>query len=61
MLILEDDPSVRQLLADIFEGAGYACLTADEGRKGLAMFRAGRPHLTVVDVKMPVIDGVQPF
>jgi len=59
VLIVDDDRRVRDVLHEIFLSNGYKCLVAQNGREGLEMFGTARPPLTVTDVKMPVMDGVE--
>jgi len=47
------------VLSQIYLSAGYDCLEAGDGQEGLALFKASRPPLTVTDLKMPVMDGIQ--
>ena len=57
VLIVEDDPNIRELLQIYLEKDGYAVTTAADGGQGLAKFRAIRPNLVLLDVMMPVMDG----
>jgi cyclic di-GMP phosphodiesterase len=57
VLIVDDDWQVRDVLHEIFVGAGYTCLLAEDGAQGLAVFRTARPALTVTDLTMPRMDG----
>ncbi|MEK6530293.1 MAG: response regulator, partial [candidate division NC10 bacterium] len=59
VLIVDDDRQVREVLHEIFLSHGYTCELANDGREGLAVFRATRPPLTVTDVKMPIMDGLE--
>ena len=59
VLIVDDDRQVREVLHEIFLSHGYKCELANDGREGLEIFRATRPPLTVTDVKMPVMDGLE--
>jgi cyclic di-GMP phosphodiesterase len=59
ILIVDDDWQVREVLNEIFASAGYHCRLASDGAEGLALFRAARPPLTVTDLKMPNVDGIQ--
>ena len=59
ILIVDDDRQVRDVLHQIFLTAGYNCRLAQDGREGAAMFRAARPPLTVTDLKMPVMTGIE--
>ncbi len=58
ILVIDDEPGIRGLLATILERKGYAVLLAESGRKGLDLFRRERPDLIVLDLKMPDIDGI---
>src|SRR2546422_7715840 len=58
VLIVEEDPKVRDFLRQIFDAAGYACQLADDGREGLEAFKAGRPPLVVTDLRTPGMTGI---
>ena len=57
VLIVEDDPNIRELLQLYLEKDGYAVTLAADGRQGLEKFRAIKPNLVLLDVMMPVMDG----
>ena len=57
VLIVEDDPNIRELLQLYLEKDGYAVTLASDGGQGLAKFRAIKPNLVLLDVMMPVMDG----
>jgi response regulator RpfG family c-di-GMP phosphodiesterase len=59
VLIVEDDAHVRQLLHEIFASNGYRCRLASNGQEALDAFVTERPPLTLTDVKMPVMDGLE--
>ena len=59
VLIVDDDRQVRDVLHEIFLSNGYKCQLATDGQEGLDVFQATRPPLTVTDVKMPVMDGLE--
>jgi response regulator RpfG family c-di-GMP phosphodiesterase len=59
ILIVDDDKQVREVLHQIFLTAGYSCRLAQDGREGVTMFRAARPPLTVTDLKMPNMTGIE--
>ncbi|HEV8615320.1 MAG TPA: HD domain-containing phosphohydrolase [Methylomirabilota bacterium] len=59
VLIVDDDRQVREVLHQIFLSAGYTCTLAADGREGLALFGKIRPPLTVTDLKMPVMTGIE--
>ncbi len=59
MLLVEDDPSIREVTALGLEGAGFRVTTAADGREGLARFREGGFALVVLDVMLPELDGLE--
>ena len=60
ILVIDDEPGIRGLLAMMLERKGYAVLLAEDGRKGLDLFRRERPDLIVLDLKMPELDLKMP-
>ena len=59
VLIVDDDPAVREMLHEIFRASGYQCELATNGREALDVFGSVHPPLTVTDVRMPVMDGLE--
>jgi response regulator RpfG family c-di-GMP phosphodiesterase len=59
VLIVEDDAKVRGALREVFIADGYECRVAGNGREGLDAFRREQPPLTLTDIKMPVMDGLE--
>lgn len=59
ILLVDDDPQVREVFQEAFTTRGFECRTANNGREGLEVFKASRPPLIVTDVKMPVMDGIR--
>ena len=57
VLIVEDDPNIRELLQMYLEKDGYAVTLAADGGQGLEKFRSIKPDLVLLDVMMPVMDG----
>jgi response regulator RpfG family c-di-GMP phosphodiesterase len=58
VLIVDDDPQVREVLHQIFLSADYQCLLAGDGQEAVGVFAATRPPLTITDLRMPVMDGI---
>ena len=58
MLVVEDDRSVREALARALLLEGYQVLTAADGQAGLDLIAERRPDAVVLDVMMPVLDGL---
>jgi two-component system alkaline phosphatase synthesis response regulator PhoP len=57
ILIVEDDPKMRKLLAGDLELEGYAVVTAQDGEEGLERAKALQPDLILLDVMMPKMSG----
>ena len=59
VLIVEDDPDVRQMMELFVSSAGYTAVSAQNGREGLAKMRESHPCLVLLDLQMPVMDGFE--
>ena len=59
VLVVEDDPSLRELLALILEGEGLEVDTAANGKEALERINSRSPALILLDMSMPVMDGWQ--
>jgi signal transduction histidine kinase/DNA-binding response OmpR family regulator/HAMP domain-containing protein len=57
VLVVDDDPTVRSLLAKTLEKEGYRVVSARTGVEALALARAHRPQAITLDVLMPQMDG----
>lgn len=59
ILIVDDEAAVRGVLGDYFVEHGYAVFTAADGGEALALFAREHPHVVLLDVRMPGLDGLQ--
>ncbi len=57
VLVIDDDPSVRDLLARFLVKEGYRVVCAPDGETGLEVAREQRPDAITLDVMMPQVDG----
>ncbi len=57
ILLIDDEPSLLEVLSLAFEEAGHQVVTARDGLAGLELIRSERPAVVVSDVNMPGIDG----
>lgn len=57
IVVADDDRSVVSLLESIFAENGYEIKTANDGGTALELVKKFKPHLVMLDVMMPVIDG----
>ncbi len=58
-LVVEDDPSTRQLMRDLLESEGRRVLEAENGRVALEHMQTERPALILLDLMMPEMDGFE--
>jgi two-component system response regulator RegX3 len=59
VLVVEDEPTLRETLAEALEEEGYRVLQAGDGRSGLALFRADHPDLVLLDLMLPELSGLE--
>jgi two-component system OmpR family response regulator len=58
ILVVDDDPHIRDVVRFALDKAGFETVGAGEGAEALAKFATGRPALVVLDVGMPEMDGL---
>lgn len=58
ILVVDDEPKIVQLARDYLERAGFAVLTAGDGKSALAAAHAEKPDLIVLDLGLPDMDGL---
>ncbi len=59
VLVVDDDPHIRQLLVFALQRAGYATREAQDGEAALAAVAAALPDLVILDINMPRLDGLE--
>jgi len=59
ILIIDDEPRVRQALRGSLVAQGYRVLEAGDGEQGIAVFSKEDPDLVLLDANMPVQDGFE--
>jgi CheY-like chemotaxis protein len=59
ILVVEDDPGIRESLVECLETEGFEVQPAANGAEGLARLRTRRPNLVVLDLVMPVMNGAE--
>lgn len=57
ILIVDDDPAIREVVVDLLDPEGYQCEVAVDAESGLEHFLHGEYELVVTDLKMPGHDG----
>jgi two-component system, OmpR family, response regulator MtrA len=59
VLVVEDDPSIREVTTLGLEQAGFEVTSSGDGREGLVQFRQGAFDLVLLDVMLPSLDGFE--
>ena len=59
ILIIDDEPSVRESLGCFFQDEGYRVLTAENGETGMELFSRERVDIVLTDLRMPRKDGIE--
>jgi len=59
ILIVDDDPHIREVIRFALQKAGFATLEAENGAQALARFQEANPDLVVLDIVMPELDGTE--
>jgi DNA-binding response OmpR family regulator len=57
ILVVEDDPSVQNLLTILLEAEGYEVISARDGLEGLVKMELQHPSLVILDLMMPNVSG----
>lgn len=59
VLVVDDDPDVRQFLTDSLEGLGYRVISAEDGQKCLSALKTTTPDVVLLDFAMPGMNGAE--
>src|SRR5574342_1181233 len=59
ILVVDDEPSITNLVSAYLKPGGYEVFTAADGTAGLKAARAFKPDLVILDVMLPGIDGIE--
>ncbi|WP_109809489.1 response regulator transcription factor [Sphingosinithalassobacter portus] len=59
VLVVDDDSHIRQLLVFALAKAGFDTIEAEDGEAALALAESAAPHLVVLDINMPRMDGLE--
>jgi DNA-binding NtrC family response regulator len=58
ILVVDDEPDIRQLVSEILEDEGYSVATAEDGEAARMAYADNQPELVLLDIWMPDIDGI---
>ncbi|WP_224814790.1 response regulator transcription factor [Hasllibacter sp. MH4015] len=59
LLVIDDDPNIRDVIGFAVQAAGFECTFAEDGARGLAMAQAGGVDLVILDIGLPEMDGLE--
>jgi len=59
VLVVDDVATDSQLMASLLQEEGFSCVTASNGEEALALAKAEKPNLILLDIVMPKQDGYQ--
>ena len=59
VLVVDDEPQAVELLEEFLTAKGYAVVGASGGAEALHKLKEERPHLMLLDIRMPVMDGLE--
>jgi DNA-binding response OmpR family regulator len=59
ILVVDDDPDMREALQMILESVGYSVVMAEDGEKCLSKLKEEQPDLLILDLLMPRMDGFE--
>jgi len=59
ILVVDDSPSLRQIISIVLTTAGYDVIEAENGQQAVEKLDGSKIHLAICDVNMPVMDGIE--
>lgn len=59
LLLVDDETEVTEILSKRLTRRGYACRTAENGKVALERMEEGPSRIVIMDIKMPVMDGIE--
>ena len=59
ILLVDDEPDIIEIVGYNLKNAGYQVFTANNGKEAIIQAEKHQPHLVILDVMMPVMDGIE--
>ncbi len=59
ILLVDDEPDILEIVGYNLTSEGYRVITAENGKEAIAMAKKHLPHLIILDVMMPEMDGIE--
>ncbi|HEY9281950.1 MAG TPA: response regulator [Pyrinomonadaceae bacterium] len=57
-MVVDDNPTLRELITVLLQSSGYNVVEAEDGREAVRLVRSGCPDLILMDIQMPGMDGL---
>lgn len=58
VMVVDDNPTLRELITVLLRSSGYNVVEAEDGREAVRLVRSGCPDLILMDIQMPGMDGL---
>lgn len=59
ILVVDDEQEIAELIRDYLKATGYDVIIASNGEEGLETFEKEKPDMAILDIMMPVMDGLE--
>lgn len=59
ILIVEDEFKSLKLIRDLLQASGYSTIEASDGKKAIELARKRKPHLILMDIQLPAMNGLE--
>jgi CheY-like chemotaxis protein len=59
VLVVDDDPAILEICSDLLQTEGYTVTIATNGQQALEQIRMNPPNVVLMDIMMPILDGVE--
>jgi CheY-like chemotaxis protein len=59
VLVVDDDPAILEICSDLLQTEGYTVTVATNGQQALEQIRMNPPNVVLMDIMMPILDGVE--
>jgi len=61
VMVVDDDPKIRESLCDLLEEKGYHVTVANDGKDAIEKAKKMPQHILIVDLKLPVLNGIETY
>jgi DNA-binding response OmpR family regulator len=59
ILVIDDEYDIREMLTDFLGLKGYEVIVARNGKEGIEIFKKIKPDAAIIDIKMPIMNGIE--